>query len=199
VCVRISEKIPKPGTGAAALLAALLWGVGIALLFAASFVRARVSLSDDLDAISVLAPIWIFLQVCVLTGVLAGLGRLPAMQVRRSRVIAAVSSAVVVLFLDPQIWSLFIPGDRPLSQQPVLLAQIWSIPLAFYLPAALIVVACWLPRPRRISYGIALGLALIAIGLANLPFTLWLGHLWRLYYEHQSGTVLLLLAERIRL
>ena len=45
-----------------------LWLVGVALQFAAPWLRDKVPLSDDLFITSILTPWWVFLQVLLLTG-----------------------------------------------------------------------------------------------------------------------------------
>lgn len=169
-------------------LTPLLWAVGIGLQFAAPLVRDRVPLSDDLLISSMLAPWWTFLQVCLLAGLLAILKRTSLRWSPAARTTFAIVAAALVALLQPWFLSmLFVRDGIPVEQDPVALAQLWSVPLAFYLVPAGIVVVSWLRRSARFSAMRSLGWGLVFIGVVNLPFQLWLTHLWDTYIRTSGG------------
>ncbi|MBE0695903.1 MAG: hypothetical protein IH586_03180 [Anaerolineaceae bacterium] len=161
-------------------LTILLWGGGTGLQFLAPLLRDRVPLSDDLLVTSVLAPWWLFLQVVLLAGWLAAFRPTANRWSLTGRKVFGVLSAALIMLLQPDLITQIIEVS-PLSANPLRIALLWSTPLAFYvLPAALVVVA-WLRRKQPMFLLRTLGLGLVIIGILNLPFILWLTHLWSLY------------------
>jgi hypothetical protein len=170
------------------LITAALWAVGVALQFAAPLLRDRVPLSDDLFITSMLAPWWLFLQVCLLAGLLKLLRRRSEVWSGGVRIAFAAGAAVILMLLQPDLLTqVFASGNVPLSENLARVALLWSTPLAFYVVPAAIVVGSWLRRERPFSALRALGWGLVSIGVLNFPYILWLTHLWRVYYQPQGA------------
>jgi hypothetical protein len=158
------------------------WAVGIGLQLAASLLRDRVSLSDDLFLTSMIAPAWTFLQVCLLAGVLRLMRRRAEPWRTRSRVVFGIGAAAACMLLQPGVLLLLLSGPAAFNPaDTVALALLWSTPLALYLAPAAIVVWAWVRRDGRVSLPRALGYGLVAQGVLNFAFILWLNHLWAVY------------------
>jgi hypothetical protein len=169
-------------------ITAALWAIGIALQFAAPLLRDRVPLSDDLLITSMLAPWWLFLQVCMLAGLLKLFRARAEAWGDGVRVAFALAAALILMLLQPDLLTqVFASGNVPLSQNPARVALLWSTPLAFYVVPAAIVVVAWLRRGRPFSALRALGWGLVSIGVLSFPYILWLTHLWKVYYEPQGA------------
>lgn len=183
----VDTRKPSRAPGRSGIITAALWAAGIGLQFAAPLLRDRVPLSDELLIDSMIDPLWVFLQICVLSGVLTAL-RHPTDRLGDSgRVALALGAAIAVAFLEPNLLTFVLGSGGPLSADPVSAALLWSTPLAFYLVPAGIVVASWSGRGRRFSSARALGLAFVFIGVVNFPFILWLTHLWDVYIRTSGG------------
>jgi len=170
-----------------AWLTAALWAAGVGLQFAAPLLRDRVPLSDDLLIGSFLAPWWMFAQVALLAGVLALFGRLTAEWSGGARTMFAIAAALLVALLNPQLITQLIDPSARISDDPVSLALLWSMPLAFFVVPAGLVIYSWLKRDSRFSLMRALGAGLVFIGVVNFPFILWLTHLWDVYIRTSGG------------
>jgi len=108
----------------------------------------------------------------------------------RSRIIFAVVSALFFMLLEPNMLTLIIAHEVPLSLNPVGANLIWSTPLFFYVLPAALVIFSWLKRPRWLPVARALGLGLVIIGILSFGYILWLTHLWDLYLRPAGeGTV----------
>ena len=152
--------------------------------------RDKVPLSDDLFITSILTPWWVFLQVLLLTGWLWIFRRKSAKWSERAKIIFAVVSALFFMLLEPNMLTLIIAHEVPLRLNPVGANLIWSTPLFFYVLPAGLVIYVWLKRPLWLPLFRALGLGLVAIGILNFGYILWLTHLWDLYLRPAgSGTV----------
>ena len=185
------QPLQKPNSASRGIwLTLVLWFVGIALQFAAPLLRDKVPLSDDLFITSILTPWWVFLQVLLLTGWLWIFHRKSTRWSERGRIIFAVASALFFILLEPNMLTLIIAHEVPLSLNPVGANLIWSTPLFFYVLPAALVIFCWLKHPRWLPLARALGLGLVIIGVLNFGYILWLTHLWDLYLRPSgSGTV----------
>ena len=165
-------------------LTGAIWAVGIALQLAASLVRDRLPLSDDLFITSMIAPAWTFLQVCLLAGALRLTRRRAEPWSARSRVVFGFGVAVVFMLLQPGIISLLLAGPAAFSPADrVALALLWSTPLALYVVPAGIVVWAWALRDGLVSLPRALGYGLVAQGVLNFAFIVWLNHLLTIYVK----------------
>ena len=172
------------------LMTLALWLAGVGLQFAAPLLRDKVPLSDDLFITSILTPWWVFLQVLLLAGWLWIFRRKSEKWTERSRIFFALVSALVFMLPEPNMLTLIIAHEVPLSLNPVGANLIWSTPLFFYfLPAALVIFS-WLKQPHWLPLARALGLGLVIIGILNFGYILWLTRLWDLYLRPSgSGTV----------
>ena len=160
------------------------------LQFAAPFLRDKVPLSDDLFITSILTPWWVFLQVLLLAGWLWIFRRRSAKWTERARIIFAVVSALFFMLPEPNMLTLIIAHEVPLSLNPVGANLIWSTPLFFYVLPAGLVIFSWLKKPNWLPLARALGLGLAIIGVLNFGYILWLTRLWDLYLRPSgSGTV----------
>lgn len=185
---RSSQKPRSASRGAWLTLA--LWVVGVALQFAAPLLRDKVPLSDDLFITSILTPWWVFLQVLLLTGWLWIFRRKSAKWTERARIIFALVSALFFMLLEPNMLTLIIAHEVPLSLNPVGANLIWSTPLFFYVLPTALVIYSWLKKPNWLPVARALGLGLVLIGVLNFGYILWLTHLWDLYLRPSgAGTV----------
>jgi len=170
-------------------LTGAIWVVGIGLQLAASLVRDRLPLSDDLFITSMIAPAWTFLQVCLLAGALRLARRRAEPWSTRMRVVFGVGAAVVFMLLQPGIISLLLAGPAAFNPaDKVALALLWSTPLALYIVPAAIVVWAWVQRDGRVSLPRALGYGLVAQGVLNFAFIAWLNHLWQIYVKVRQPT-----------
>jgi hypothetical protein len=164
-----------------------LWAVGIGLQFAAPLLRDNVPLSDGLFITSMFAPVWTFLQLCVLAGLLVLVRKASTAWTPSRRTAFGVAAALFCLLLQPTVFAqVLAPGEVPLSD-PVEFAVLWSTALAFYVLPAAIVVRAWLRQAQRVPTLVVLGLALVIIGVLNFPYILWLTHLWKVYIEPTGG------------
>ena len=171
-------------------LTLVLWLVGVGLQFAAPFLRDKVPLSDDLFITSILTPWWVFLQVLLLAGWLWIFRRRSAKWTERARIIFAVVSTLFFMLPEPNMLTLIIAHEVPLSLNPVGANLIWSTPLFFYVLPAGLVIFSWLKKPNWLPFFRALGLGLAIIGVLNFGYILWLTRLWDLYLRPSgSGTV----------
>jgi len=170
-------------------LTGAVWAAGIALQLAASLMRDRVPLSDDLFITSMIAPAWSFLQVCLLAGALRLTRRRAEPWSTPTRVAISVGAAIVFMLLQPGIISMLLAGPAAFSPtDKVALALLWSTPLALYVVPAGIVVWAWALRNGRVSLPRALGYGLVAQGVLNFAFIAWLNHLWQIYVKVQQPT-----------
>jgi len=142
------------------------------------------TLSDDLFITSMIAPAWTFLQVCLLAGALRLMRPRAASWSARSRAWFGVAAAVAFTLLQPGIVSALVNGLNPADG--VALALLWSTPLALYLVPAAIIVWAW--SSGRVSLPRALGYGLVAQGVINFAFIIWLNHLWVVYLRPQQPT-----------
>jgi len=161
------------------------WVIGAALVFVvAPFVRTRVPLSDELDLGSIILPVWTFLQLVLLAGLLKWLRPRSATWSAPQRVLLAVGCALAVGVLQPTVLSLLSRlGDEtaiPLSRDPLQVALLWSTPLLFYAIPAGIVTVAWV-RWDSFRLSRVLGLSLVALGLLNVGAIFWFTHLWARY------------------
>ena len=160
-------------------LTGAIWATGIALQLSASLLRERIAFSNDLYLTSLIAPGWTFLQVCLLAGALRLARRRAEPWSTRMRVVFGITAAVVFMLLQPGILSLLLAGPAGFNPaDKVALALLWSTPLALYLAPAAIVVWAWTWRDGRVSLPRALGYGLVAQGVLNFAFIMWLNHLW---------------------
>jgi hypothetical protein len=183
---RVSEADVKwPRTRAFArdhALTAVIWAAGIGLQLAASLLRERITFSDDLYLTSLIAPAWTFLQVCLLAGALRLMRPRAASWSSRSRAWLGAAAAAVFMLLQPEMISALLNGFNPADK--VALALLWSTPLALYLVPAAIVVWAW--TSGRVSLPRALGYGLMAQGVMNFAFIVWLNRLWVVYLKPQQ-------------
>jgi hypothetical protein len=99
-----------------------------------------------------------------------------------------IGAATVLMMLQPEVITQIVGQDVPLSDNPMRVALIWSTPLALYVIPAGLVVFSWLRRdgggmsmPRALAWG------LVAIGVLNFAYILWLTHLWDTYVRTSGG------------
>ena len=163
-------------------LTAIVWVVGIGLQLAASPLRERTTFSNDLYLTSLIAPAWTFLQVCLLAGSLRLMRPRAASWSARSRAWFGVAAAAAFMLLQPGILAVLLNGSNPTDK--VSLALLWSTPLALYLVPAAIVVWAW--SAGRVSLPRALGYGLVAQGVLDFAFIIWLNHLWVVYLKPQQ-------------
>ena len=182
------ERRSKPSRLRYRIVTFALFALGVGLQAAAPLLRDRVPLSDDLLITSILSPAWTFLQVCLLALVLRLLRRSGELWSVRRRAATAAGVAVLTMLPQPQFISLMMAGPAGFTwADRVSVALLWSTPLALYLVPAAIVVWAWARRGRT-SLPRALGYGLMAIGVLNFGFILWLTHLWEIYVKVQQPT-----------
>lgn len=169
----------------------VFWAIGIALQLAAPLLRDRVPLSDELLINSILMPVWTFLQVCLLAGLLRLLRKQSEGWSPSRRTTYGVVAAAAFMLLQPGTIEVLF-GISDLGRDHLKAALLWSSPLAFYVVPAFFVVWEWLRRGRPAAALRTLGIGLIFIGVVNFPFILWLTHLWRIYVNTQGGGQVLL-------
>ena len=187
----IDQPSQNPRSGSRGIwLTLALWLAGVALQLAAPLLRDKVPLSDDLFITSILTPAWVFLQVLLLAGWLWIFHRKSAKWTGRARIIFALVSALFFMLLEPNMLTLIIAHEVPLSLNPVGANLIWSTPLFFYIMPAALVIFSWLKHPHWLPLARALGFGLVLIGILNFGYILWLTRLWDLYLRPSgSGTV----------
>jgi hypothetical protein len=168
-------------------ITATLWAAGVGLEYASPLLRDKVPLSDDLFITSFVTPWWVFIQVLLLAGWLWIFRRKAEKWAQSPRLIFAVVSALILMLLEPNMLTLIIAHEVPLSQNPVGAALIWSTPLFFYVVPAGLVIFSWLKRPQWLPVSRALGLGLVIIGMSSFGYILWLTHLWDLYFRPFGG------------
>lgn len=161
------------------------WASGATLILVlAPLVRSTMPLSDELDLGSIVMPVWTFLQLCLLTGVLAWLRPRTAGWAVIRRALVSFAAALAVGMFQPSILSLVSRiGDKtaiPLDRDPLQVALLWSTPLLFYVIPAGLVTADWM-RSRTFRPSRILGTALVALGLLNIAAIFWFKLLWSLY------------------
>jgi len=177
----------EPGLPSRRWVTPLLWLVGVGLQVAAPLLRDRVPLSDDLLIESILAPVWVFLLVVILAVWLRVFRTVSQRWSSAVRIAFAVVSAGVLMLLQPDLITQLVDHAIPLSANPMRVALIWSTPLAFYVIPAGVVVFAWLAGPVKMTLVRALGIGLVAIGVLNFAYILWLTHLWDTYIRPQGG------------
>jgi hypothetical protein len=180
-------KTPDPRAHAMTIA---VWIVGVGLQLGAPLLRDRVPLSDDLFITSMVAPAWTFLQVCLLAGALRLMRRRTESWSVRRRAVAGAGVAVAFMLLQPGFVSLAMTAGAGFDwSDGVSVALLWSTPLALYVVPAGIVVWVWARGDGRVSLPRALGYGLVAQGVLNLGFILWLTHLWELYSNSPQSAV----------
>jgi hypothetical protein len=162
-------------------LTSAIWAVGIVVQLSASLLRERIAFSDDLYLTSLIAPAWTFLQVCLLAGALHLMSGRAGSWSTRSRAWFGVAAAAVFMLLQPGILSVLLNGFNPADK--VALALLWSTPLALYAVPVAIVVWAWSRGDGRVSLPRALGYGLVAQGVLNFAFIVWLNHLWVVFID----------------
>lgn len=169
------------------LITVAMWVVGIGLQFAAPLLRDRVPLSDDLFIGSFLYPWWLFGQVLLLAGVLALARRASDGWSQGRRAGLAIAVALLCALPQPDLITQILGNNVPLEDNALRVALLWSTPLAFYLIPAALVAYSWVTRDGRFTMSRALGTGLVAIGVLNFPYILWLTRLWEIYIEPSGG------------
>lgn len=167
------------------------WAIGIALQLAAPLLRDRVPLSDELLIDSIIMPVWTFLQVCLLAGLLRVLRNQSEAWSPSRRATYGAVAAVAFMLLQPGFAEVLF-GGADFARDHLKAALLWSAPLAFYVVPAFFVVWEWLRRGRPAATARTLGIGLVFIGVVNFPFILWLTYLWRIYVNTQGGGQVLL-------
>jgi hypothetical protein len=155
-----------------------LWVVGITLQLARPWLCTRFVLNTDNFLISFIAPIWAFMLVCLLAGLLRVFRKLAEKWSNLWRVVFAIVSAVVLMLPQADLIEIFRESGRfPHYIDPMRYILLWAIPLIFYAVPAMIVVISWLQHNHLVSTLRALGVALVIIGVVYVPFGFWLNQL----------------------
>jgi hypothetical protein len=155
-------------------LTLLIWALGFGLQFSKSWMNQVFGLNTELFVFSVMGPLWAFLLVCGLAGLLGVFYR-PAEKW------SGLWRGVFVLFFTlllalPQYDFIMVfreGGSFPPRIDAGRQVFLMAIPLVFYLLPAAVVVFAWLRRSRLLTGARALGLAFILYGLVYVPYGLW--------------------------
>jgi hypothetical protein len=155
-----------------------IWVIGLALQFARPWVNAVFRLNTEMFMASVMGPLWAFMLVCLLAGLLRVLRRATEKWRPPWRVAFALVFTLVLALPQIDLIMLFRESDRfPHYIDPARLILLWTTPLVFYALPAAVVVASWLRHNRPVSTARALGLALVIFELVYVPFGLFINQL----------------------
>ena len=167
------------------LNAAVPWVIGLVLVLGvAPLVRARVSMSDELDLYSMLLPVWTLLQLALFAGALSWLRVHSTGWSVAVRAILAFVIALTIGVLQPviltSISTIIGSSAARLAGDPLQAALLWSTPLLFYVIPAGIVAYSWV-RSATLRVVHVLGPASVVVGVLDIVAILWFTHLWSLY------------------
>lgn len=173
------------------LVTATLLFAAFVLQFAAPLLRDRVPLSDELFIDSMLIPVWTAAQLALLAGVLRLAGRWARSWTPVARITLAVIAALAVMVLQPFfVQALFFRGSITFNwNDPLAVALLWSVPAFLWAVPAGLLVAAWLRSGGAGGVMRSLAWAEVALAALNLPFILWLTHLWAVYVNIPAGTL----------
>jgi hypothetical protein len=161
-----------------------IWAAGIILQLARPWLCTLFALNIENFMVSIVAPMWSFMLVCLLAGLLR-VFRKPAEKIGSLwRAVFALDFAVVLMLPQADLIMVFRESWRfPHYIDPMRYILLWAVPLTFYAVPAAVVVVSWLQHNRLVSIMRALGLALVIIGVVYVPFGLWLNQLQLMYTQ----------------
>jgi hypothetical protein len=171
-----SERLQTSSSGK--WITILIWIFGIALLLAKPRISTLFALNTHHYMFSYMGPLWSFVLVCLLAGLLRVFHTPAEKWANPWRFVFAGVFAIILML--PQADTIMIyreSGHWPHYIDPMRRILLWVTPLTFYVLPATLVVASWLKHNRVISTLRALGLALVFIGIVYIPFGLWLNQL----------------------
>jgi len=161
-----------------------IWVVGISLQLARPWLCTLFALNTDDFMVSIIAPLWSFMLVCLLAGLLRVLRKLTEKWGGLWRVVLAMVLGVVLMLPQADLIMVFRESIRfPHYIDPLRYILLWVTPLTFYVVPAALVMISWLQHNRLVSTLRALGLGLVFIGVIYVPFGLWLNQMLLRYTQ----------------
>lgn len=178
--------VTEPSLAAHRAVTAALFTAALGLQLAAPLLRDRVPLSDALFIDSVLIPVWTAVLLGLLAMVLWLATRRGDSWPPAGRIAWGVGVGVVIGVLHAFGASALVGGMPVDTMGPVEVALLWGIPAILWLVPAAALLIGWARSRWRIARSLAV--ALVALGVLNFPFILWLTHLWAVYVNVAPGT-----------